>query len=195
MGVGPHVDPADPEPAGHAEHRHADGQHDQRGEWPPTAGTPIRPSRIRRCGRAAPVPIRAYRPPPRAAFSNRSRARQQHDEHAGQRRGGRAVERRAVLLDDRRGEGIEAEHREGAVLGQQVQTDEQPATEDRQPELRDARRRGRPGAGCDPGWRRPPRGPGRGAGAWRRPAGRSAGSTRASRPGRLPPTRPVTGRS
>jgi hypothetical protein len=135
MGVGPDVDPADREPAGHAEHRHADGQHDQRGgrghggdTHPPEPDPTLRASRAGADPGVPPVPTRGV--------LEQQQRKAADDEHACQRSGGRAVERRSVLLDDRRGEGVEAEHREGAVFGQQVQTDQQPATEDRQPELR-----------------------------------------------------------
>ena len=47
-----------------------------------------------------------------------------------------AVEGRLVLHDDRRGEGVEADHREGAVLREQVQPDQQRAARHREAQLR-----------------------------------------------------------
>ena len=60
----------------------------------------------------------------------------QRDQDAGQHVGGGAVERRAVLVEDRRGERREAQHLQRPELGEQVERHEQGATGDRRAELR-----------------------------------------------------------
>lgn len=73
----------------------------------------------------------------------------QQDQDTGQHRARGAVERGLELLEDRRGEGVEPQHREGPVFGEQVHRDQQSAAEDGQPQLRHHHpheHRGRPGA-------------------------------------------------
>ena len=70
---------------------------------------------------------RSARAPRLRDLERRAAARQQDDEHAGEHVAGGAVEGRLELVDDRRREGVEADHREQPVLGEQVQADEQRA--------------------------------------------------------------------
>ena len=99
-----------------------------------SAGTVARPSVTRRAGRDAPGPMRAYRAPPRAdppGAASRGSTAPGHRQHG--RRGSR--ERGPVLADDGRRERVEAEHRERAVLGEQVQAHEERTAQDGQPQL------------------------------------------------------------
>ena len=92
-------------------------------------------SRLARGGRATPGPRRAIRSPPRKAPSRSRRRRHASTRTPASDIGGRPAERGPVLRHDRGREGLEADHREGAVLGEQVQADEERATQDRQPQL------------------------------------------------------------
>ena len=77
----------------------------------------------------------------------------QQDEYACQHASRRPVEGDLKLLEDRDGEGVEPDHGEGAVLGEQMDTDQQATAQDRQPQLRQhhaeehTRRVGSEGAG------------------------------------------------
>ena len=72
--------------------------------------------------------------PARRRLGDQQHQAAQH-QHAGQHAAGRAVERRLELLEDRGGEGVEAHHRECPEFGEQMNADQQPAAEDRQPQL------------------------------------------------------------
>ena len=73
---------------------------------------------------------------PRRPDSAPSSSRQSADEHQRQHRRGRCVEAELVLGVDLGRERAEAQQREGAVLGQQVQRDDQAAAEQREAQLR-----------------------------------------------------------
>jgi hypothetical protein len=59
-----------------------------------------------------------------------------HDEHARHHVGRRSVVRRLELIEDRRRERVEPQHRVQAVLGQQMKTNEQPTGCRRRGEVR-----------------------------------------------------------
>ena len=115
---------------------------------------------------------------------------QQHEaadhQHAGQHVGGRAVEGRLELVDDRRGEGVEADEDVEAVFGQQMQADQQRAAADGEPELRqhDAPEH----APWPEAERRPrhPRARDRDGAAPPTPADRGTGNRRSRKPARRP---------
>ena len=144
--------------------------------------------------RCAPEPILANRALPRAAASADQQHQAQQHQHAGQRAARRAVEGGLELLEDRRGERGEAQHRERAVLGEQVHADQQSAAEDREPQLRQHH----PAEDAPPGRNRArgriPRSRGPAGAAWRRRARRRTGSTTASRPARPRRIRAASGR-
>ena len=130
----PDGDAAADEPASDAQQRDADRQ-DQEGReeqrrrqtGPTEAHRPARPGSARPDARVAgPAARRVLHQEQERSSTARGR---------GERRGRRSVEGRAVLLEDRGREGVEAEHREGTVLGEQVQPDQQRPAEDRQSQL------------------------------------------------------------
>ena len=132
----PDLRAADPQPAHDRPHRHAERQHRQHQQGRraremrcgPDGPVPRRGARRRRCGRTWPVP--------RASRLGDQQHQAQQDQHAGQHAARRAVEGDLELLEDRDGEGVEPHHGERAVLGEQMHADQQPAAEDRQPQLR-----------------------------------------------------------
>ena len=133
--VGPHGRAAPTQPAGDAHHGHADREpHDQRCSGDRRQGhAPQRRATLRPGGpRPDPcVPAAA----PGDVLDQEERQAADH-QHPGQRRRGRTVEGGAVLLDDRGRERLEAHDREGAVLREQVQPDEERSAQDREPQLR-----------------------------------------------------------
>ena len=123
---------ADDQPVGQCPDRDADGQRRKSAE-----------RRHRRHGaqpepRAAP-PRRCLRGRRRAALKAGLRAQQEQaepDEHEREHRRGGRVETELVLGVDLRRERAESEQREGAVLGEQVQRDDQAAAEQCETQLR-----------------------------------------------------------
>ena len=119
---------ADHQPPHEGEGGYADGEHDDRGD-----GADERPpggpegGRDRRAGGTASEPGVAP-VAPQAELGEEQEEAEQH-QHPGHRRGGGAVERRAVLVVDRGREGREAQQRQGPELGEQVEPDQQRATE------------------------------------------------------------------
>ena len=117
------------------------------------AARPWRRGRVRTSapsasGVARPSAMRAARMRAAAADAGvpapAARRRLDHEEHEAERRehhaergGRRAGERRLVGDDDRRGEGVEPDEGERAVLREQVQCDDEAAAEHREAELRE----------------------------------------------------------
>ena len=110
----------------------------------------------------APAPRRGLGRGRRAALEARLRAQEQQaeaDEHEREHRRGGGVEAELVLGVDLRRERAESEQGEGAVLGQQVQRDDQAAPEQGEAELRQRHAREDARASAAPGCARRPRAP------------------------------------
>ena len=103
---------------------------------PAVAGNALRPRWTGTAARGAPAPIRAYLAFPRAGRLGDQQHQTQQHENAGQHAARRSVERDLELLEDRDGEGVEPDHGEGAVFGEQMDADQQATAQDRQPQLR-----------------------------------------------------------
>ncbi len=122
---------ADDQPVAERSHRHADCEGREPAERAERGDRPQPESR-------AAAPRRRLRSRRRASLEAGLRAQQQQaeaDEHEREHRGGRRIEAELVLGVDLGRERAEAEQRERAVLGQQVQRDDQAAAEQRQPQL------------------------------------------------------------
>jgi hypothetical protein len=124
-----------PQPEAERDEGHAEGEQGQPGEAEQDQRRPApERNRKRRAGAAA-TDAREATPAAQAHLGEDHRQAQRH-QHAGQQGRRRIVELQLVLLEDRRGEGLDLEEGERAELRQHVRRDEQRAAAERRPRLR-----------------------------------------------------------